>query len=352
MRNYNYDEHDEIEDLIGYHFTNSELLVQAFTRRSYSEEHGGLNNEELEFIGDSILNMMTVKAFYDNYGRYSWNDEDYDSMEDGAQGFYFDGQDEGSLSKKKAKIVSKKSLAEAIDRLGIAKYLRMGEGDIKNHMEDEPSVKEDLFEAIIGAIAVDSEWNYTRLEISVDLMLSLGYRLQTEHDDGVDYVALVQQWSQKHNGYPPTYDFMGLDNGNFRCLINFTIDERLRNFKGDGYSKQIARYECARKVFKYLHENNLLWTIEDELPDEITMDNAINVLQELAQKGYQDMPIYREAEKAVLYEDGSYRWECECLVPNKGIRTAANSTVKKDAKKYAAYLALCAEFDLYNEYED
>ena len=52
------------------------------------------------------------------------------------------------------------------------------------------------------------------------------------------------------------------------------------------------------------------------------------------------------------YEDGSYKWECECLVPNKGIRTAANSTVKKDAKKYAAYLALCAEFDLYNEYED
>ena len=52
------------------------------------------------------------------------------------------------------------------------------------------------------------------------------------------------------------------------------------------------------------------------------------------------------------YEDGSYKWECECLVSNKGIRTAANSTVKKDAKKYAAYLALCAEFDLYNEYED
>ena len=50
------------------------------------------------------------------------------------------------------------------------------------------------------------------------------------------------------------------------------------------------------------------------------------------------------------YEDGFYK--CECLVPNKGIRTAANSTVKKDAKKYAAYLALCAEFDLYNEYED
>ena len=60
-----------IEGQIGYVFKNKELLIQAFTRRSFSEENGGENNEVLEFIGDKALDIIIVKILSEKYGHFS-----------------------------------------------------------------------------------------------------------------------------------------------------------------------------------------------------------------------------------------------------------------------------------------
>lgn len=60
-----------IQDQIGYTFKNQELLVQAFTRRSYSMEKGGQDNEVLEFIGDKALDFVVVKQLSEEFGHYS-----------------------------------------------------------------------------------------------------------------------------------------------------------------------------------------------------------------------------------------------------------------------------------------
>ena len=60
-----------IQDQIGYTFKNQELLVQAFTRRSYSMENGGQDNEVLEFIGDKALDFVVVKQLSEEFGHYS-----------------------------------------------------------------------------------------------------------------------------------------------------------------------------------------------------------------------------------------------------------------------------------------
>ena len=71
-----------IQDQIGYKFRNLDLLQQAFTRRSYSAENGGENNEVLEFIGDKVLDLFVVKYLTEKYGYMFSECEDYDSEED------------------------------------------------------------------------------------------------------------------------------------------------------------------------------------------------------------------------------------------------------------------------------
>ena len=65
-----------IQDQIGYTFNNLDLLQQAFTRRSYSEENGGENNEVLEFIGDKVLDFIVVKILSEKFGKFENEQQD------------------------------------------------------------------------------------------------------------------------------------------------------------------------------------------------------------------------------------------------------------------------------------
>ena len=73
-----------IQDQIGYNFKNTDLLQQAFVRRSYSHENGGENNEVLEFIGDKVLDFIVVKLLSDKFGYTKGELDDFDSENDGA----------------------------------------------------------------------------------------------------------------------------------------------------------------------------------------------------------------------------------------------------------------------------
>ena len=110
-----------IQDQIGYTFKNQELLVQAFTRRSYSMENGGQDNEVLEFIGDKALDLVVVKQLSEEFGHYSkkvQNWEKWGKIEE--TGTYISDLDEGELTEIKKQLVQKNTLADAIDNLGIA----------------------------------------------------------------------------------------------------------------------------------------------------------------------------------------------------------------------------------------
>ena len=169
-----------IQNHIDYQFKNPDLLVQAFTRSSYSEENGGCDNEVLEFIGDKALDLIVVKFLSDSYGTFAHEDDEYS---DGESDDFWCEYDEGALSEMKAHLVQKRMLSHRIDLLGFADYLRMGKGDVERHVEEQDSVKEDLFEAIIGAVTLDSNWNIGILERVVEHMLCP----EAELDNGGDY---------------------------------------------------------------------------------------------------------------------------------------------------------------------
>ena len=188
------EQYTEIEQQIGYEFENRLLLQQAFTRKSYTEEtHDGDNNEVLEFIGDKVLDLVIVKALAEYYGEINDRNE------------YECEYTEGKLTEFKKHLVESKMLAERIDELGFADYLIMGKGDKKNNVQNETHVKEDLFEAILGAVALDSGWNMGAMQDAVEMMLHLDCYLNEGFDEDQDYVSIIQRWQQKRIGELPDY---------------------------------------------------------------------------------------------------------------------------------------------------
>ena len=164
---------DEVQNKISYDFQNVDLLYQAFTRSSYSTQFGGENNEVLEFIGDRVLDFYVVKVIADRFGFTKSQSDYYDENEDNDEYCIIAHKNESDFTELKKEIVSNKTLAKRIDKLGFAKYLFMGDSDIDNHVERQEKVKADLFEAILGAIAIDSDWNPDELQNSVEFMLNI-----------------------------------------------------------------------------------------------------------------------------------------------------------------------------------
>ncbi len=335
---------EDVEGQIEYSFKNTDLLFQAFTRRSYSQENGGENNEVLEFIGDRVLDFYVTKILMDRYG-YIKDDTDEEEF---VVELY---NNEGSLTEIKKKLVNKKMLAHRIDILGFKEFLFMGKGDIQQHKEDELSVKEDLFEAILGAIAIDSGWDEETLETSVSVMLNIEHYLDNGFSDDQDYVALIQQWIQKELEEVPLYEFRELCNGTYEVQLKLTTHRGTKTYTSRGNSKSNARMNVAEIAYDDLEAHNELHTIMDELPNDLDVHNAINVLQELAQKGYISMPKYYYEDEPKYDEEGNLEWICNCDVESERYYYPGKASSKKLAKKKAAYRAICAICGLFNKYD-
>lgn len=236
----------------------------------------------------------------------------------------------------------------------------MGKGDVANNVQDEDSVKEDLFEAIIGAVTIDCNWDLEQIQNVVEAMLDIEFYLENGFDDENNYVDLIIQWSQKKYGNVPIFMYSDDKSADkYTCKIFFmeglpnnplsggaqkrnelSPDEYVRQclngnfFRGEGYSKSQARMNAAINAYEYLEENSLLITLEDII-GEPCEERAINQLQELAQKGYCEMPEYFFEESHD--ENGNPVWHCECHVDGQEYYYQYDSSSKKQAKRKAAY---------------
>ena len=139
---------EKIERIIKYTFKDKSLITQAFTRASFCNEKNRsralyCSNEVLEFFGDAVLSASIVSVFL------SKKTERYE------HGIRTE-RNEGDFSNIRSKLSDKSNLSATVARLGLQKYLIMGEGDAKLGIENEPSVMEGRCESIIGAIYIDS----------------------------------------------------------------------------------------------------------------------------------------------------------------------------------------------------
>lgn len=323
-----------IQQLIDYDFNEMRLLRQAFTRKSYSEEgNGAYNNEVLEFYGDKALEIIVMKKLDEYFGRVNTNN-----------GKYISDKNEGQLTEIKKKLVCRKMLASRIDFFELNQFLLMGKGDIDNNVQDQESVKEDLFEAIIGAVTIDSDWNFEEIENVVDRLLSVDNYLKNgfENEDN-NYVDIIQVWCQKKYNWIPTFLYEERSNG-YLCQV--ILDDNFKRFTKYGDSKREARMFACKDAYEYLLDNKLLYNVFDDI-GEPEIDRAINQLQELYQKGYINEPEYYFEE---TYDyNGNPLWHCECCV--KGIYGyQGDYSSKKTGKKTVAYKLLNDLYENWDQY--
>lgn len=345
----------KIQQSIGFNFKNLDLLQQAFVRRSYSKEHGGENNEVLEFIGDKVLDFVVVKILSEEFGSLASEWDDFNLNEDFNE--FVSEYQENKLTEIKKRLVKKDTLANCIYNLGLAEYLIMGQGDRKNNVQESPSVMEDLFEAILGAEAIDSNYDISRIQDSVVLMLNPKAII---FEDKINYIQEVQDWNLRRTGDLPEREFkenygyytMGWGllnphvphiNAKHTCYV--TVDG-VKKAVGYGATKVMAHEEASKAIYDYLEANNMLYTIKDEI-DNPSLNMAINQLETLSRRGYFSIPEYKA--KKFYDNNGNPFWNVECHIDEVEYYFYAESSSKKQAKKEAAYEMLKYVLDNFEE---
>ena len=125
----------ELEKSIGYTFKNKELLKVALTHSSYANEHQVECNERLEYLGDAVLDLCMSCYLYDNIHL-----------------------NEGVLTKTRAKAVCEEALNVYAEKIKLNTYLCLGNGEIQNGGRNRPAIIADAFEAMLGAVLLDSNF--------------------------------------------------------------------------------------------------------------------------------------------------------------------------------------------------
>ena len=339
---------DVIQEKIGYDFNEPELLMQAFTRKSFTSENiDWEHNEKLEFIGDRALDFIVVKKLTALFGffekRYVLSPEFKGSgreltVEDfiSKNNFRF-AYSEGEMTDIKKQVVQTRFLAEAVERLNLEEYLIMGKGDVKNNVQNEPHVKEDLLEAIIGAVAIDSHWNTEAIETVVDRVLNLDYYLKNGVAEDIDYISYINNWHRKEYGKDPEYDFSSTGrDAFFECSLDLKgYGDGF--FDGFGYSKKEAIRMAAKRAYLYLKEKNKLSKAVFDIIGIIDFDNSVSKLQMLKDKKIIGDVVYTFTELPPdESSNGNPVWGCRCDV--EGFRSVEYfKDTKMSAKKAASY---------------
>ncbi len=230
-----------IERLLGYRFKNPALLRQAFTRSSYTNEmlqakvlSDTDSNEVLEFIGDSVLSAALAMILVKRCASI------------GERGLT-SSLTEGDLSRIKSNLSDKRALSGIIRELGLSRHLRVSRGDLVNGILDEASPQEDLFESIIGAIALDSGMDFGVLVPLLE-RLDRPERLTEQPRIQKDPKSTVKEYCEK-NRLP--YEFRltsesGPDHAK-EYRVTCKINGSDRGF-GIGKSKKLADRAAAEDV--------------------------------------------------------------------------------------------------------
>lgn len=353
-------DYEAVEGLIGYRFKNRDLLLQAFTRSSFAREYDGWrDNERLEFVGDKVLDFIIVQKLVREYSgmfdgtRLSLRAIAYegDLKEFPAQEWLYKAplfdilRSEAEMTEIKKQLVQSFSLSAAIERLGLEQYLLMGKGDRKLQVQNQQSVKEDLFEAIIGAIAIDSGWDLKAVEHSIDIMLNPDEYIRggVGDDDGMDYVALLEEWyREEYDGKLPDYEYSepehSLEGVNcIECWLSLPY-YRNADFSGQDTTVERATRIVARRAYQYLQRLDEFRKKVLSTVGEITLKNARAKLNELWQNGFIEKPEFICTESDMSEPDKTM-WSCVCKIGDTEYEETGSwlGSSKAEAKDLAAF---------------
>ena len=172
----------QIEQIIGYKFSNPNLLSKALTHSSVADNRL-LSNERLEFLGDAVLSAIICKTLFERFPTYL----------------------EGDLTKIKSMIVSRRTCAKVTRELRLHEYLDVGKG-MTSSKALTSSLAAGMLEALIAAIYIDGGPENAK-EFVLKVFASLIEQVDAEQSYG-NYKSLLQQYSQQQLDTTPTYELL------------------------------------------------------------------------------------------------------------------------------------------------
>ena len=216
----------ELEKCLDYQFKNKDLIIEALTHKSYKKV---FNNERLEYLGDAVLNLIV--------GEFLFNK--------------FPGSNEGELSKIRASLVNEKGFTKLALAINLGDYIYLSEAEDRNQGRKKASILSDAFEAIMGAIYIES--GLSVLKPMILKLLDENYEEINLDELFSDYKTALQEVTQAKFGAIPVYKLesaVGPDHEKEFELSLWINDKHYATAKGK--SKKLAQQASAKIVLNQL----------------------------------------------------------------------------------------------------
>ena len=216
-------------DILKVEFEQIELLITAFTHRSYLNEHkqsSSEHNERLEFLGDAVLELVVTEYLYNNYD-----------------------EPEGILTNWRSALVRTESIGAAGTKLGFDEFLRLSRGEKQGSDRARQQILANTFESVTGAIYLDKGYDAAKAFISEHILSTLAGILKS--GSWMDAKSRLQETAQSVDGETPSYKVMAEDGPDHDKMftIGVFISGELRG-QGTGHSKQAAQQVAAEEALK------------------------------------------------------------------------------------------------------
>lgn len=211
---------------LGHSFKEMALLELALTHRSYR----GKNNERLEFLGDSLLNLCIAEKVFNEYPNYQ----------------------EGDLSRLRANLVNGEILAALAKKLDVPEYLRLGAGELKSGGSQRKSILANAMEAVIGAIYLDGGMDVCKQCIAT--WFTEEFVKAASRGMHKDPKTQLQEYIQAKKMALPVYTLLKM--GGEEHTQIFHVECKVPGFrnktKGKGINRKGAEQDAAKKLLALL----------------------------------------------------------------------------------------------------
>ncbi|HEY4534093.1 MAG TPA: ribonuclease III [Fusobacterium sp.] len=219
----------DLEHNINYYFNDKNLLKNALIHRSFGNEHKNyknINNERLELLGDAVLGLVVAEYLYQKYPE----------------------EKEGVLAKIKSMAVSEPVLSSVSRKLHIGDYLLLSKGEIVTGGRDRNSILGDVFEAILGAIYLDSGFFAAKEYVLFHLKEIIDHI--DDFEEILDFKTILQEYCQKRFKEIPKYTLLGEEGPDHRKLFEMQVQIQDKIARAKGNNKKIAEQKAAKKLCK------------------------------------------------------------------------------------------------------
>ncbi len=218
-----------LQQRLGHHFGQPELLTRAVTHRSFGADH----NERLEFLGDAVLSLAVSSLLYERFA----------------------GSDEGDLTRIRAHLVREDSLHRLALGLGLPQVLRMSDGEARGGGAQRPSILADAMEAIIGATFVDAGYEAALAVVARLLSDTIASAGSSSSDNWAkDAKTALQEWLQARKLAVPTYR-ISETRGQAHAQtfeVECAVPALSLLTRGEGRSRRTAEQDAARRLLDEL----------------------------------------------------------------------------------------------------